>query len=48
MIYLKRISLSSFNIKSFAIELLKLKESLSNKMMHDVFSTRVINYNLRS
>ena len=48
MIYLKRISLSLFNIKSFAIELLKLKESLSNTMMHDVFSTRVINYNLRS
>ena len=46
MIYLRRISLSVFNIKRFAIEL--LKERISNTMMYDIFSTRVLNYNLRS
>ena len=36
------------NIQSLAIELFKVKESLSNNIMYDIFQTRKINYNLRS
>ena len=35
-------------IQSLAVELLKVKENLSNTIMSDNFPTRVLNYNLRS
>ena len=36
------------NIQSLAIELLKVKENLSNKIMSDIFPTRILSCNLRS
>ena len=36
------------NIQSLAIELLKVKSILSNRIMCDIFETRNFNYNLRS
>ena len=36
------------NIHSLAIEFFKVKGSLSNNIMNDIFQTRKINYNLRS
>ena len=36
------------NIQSLAVELFKVKENLSNKILSDIFPTRGLNYNLRS
>ena len=36
------------NIQSLAIELFKVKNNLSNRIMCDIFETRILNYNLRS
>ena len=36
------------NIQSLAVELFKVKVNLSNRIMNDIFPTRVLNYNLRS
>ena len=36
------------NIQSLAIELLKVKVNLSDRIMNDIFPTRVLNYNFRS
>ena len=36
------------NIQGLPVELLKVKENLSNTIMSDTFPTRVLNYNLRS
>ena len=36
------------NIQSLAIELFKVKNSLSNSIMCDIFETRNLDYNLRS
>ena len=36
------------NIQSLAIELFKVKNNLSNRIMCDIFETRNFNYNLRS
>ena len=36
------------NIQSLAIELFKVKNNLSNRIMCDTFETRNFNYNLRS
>ena len=36
------------NIQSLAIELFKVKNNLSNRIMCDIFETRNLNYNLRS
>ena len=36
------------NIQSLAIELFKVKNNLSNRIMCDIFETRNLDYNLRS
>ena len=36
------------NIQSMAIELLKVKQNLSNSMLCDIFQTRSLSYNLRT
>ena len=36
------------NIQSFAIELFKVKNNLSNRIMCDIFETRNLDYSLRS
>ena len=36
------------NIQSLTIELFKIKTNLYNNIMHDIFQTRGIRYNLRS
>ena len=36
------------NIKSLAVELFKVKNNLSNRIMCDIFETRNLDYNLRS
>ena len=36
------------SVQNLSTELFKVKENLSNTIMNDIFSTRALNYNLRS
>ena len=36
------------NIQGLAVELLKVKENVSNRIISDIFPTKALNYNLRS
>ena len=42
------ICIHHINIQSLAIELFKVKNNLSNRIMCDIFETRNLDYNLRS
>ena len=44
----KSVCIHHRNIQSLAIELFKVKENFSSTIMSDIFTTRVLNYNLRS